>query len=125
MQVLEMRNTPITRVSRLCSGSWITTSTRTPYRLVLHTVDDDVASSKAAVADNLGLIEVTIRTVDHYLEKEQYYSVGQISRIGPLHEKSKKAGVHAVSGVSSLRLQALLLMADICAASESPGLSPQ
>lgn len=59
--------------------------------------DDDVASSKAVVADNLGLIEVTIRTMDHYVEKEQYYSVGQISRIGLLHEKSKKAGVHAVS----------------------------
>ena len=48
--------------------------------------------------DNLGLIEIVMQTVDHYVTNEHhYYSVGQVSRIGPLHERSKKAGVHTVS----------------------------
>ncbi|TFK91030.1 hypothetical protein K466DRAFT_483559 [Polyporus arcularius HHB13444] len=72
---------------------------RRPYQfapLVL-TDDEGVASSKAALSEKLGVLEVVMRSVDRYVENETYYSVGKVSRIGPAHEKSKKAGAHAVS----------------------------
>ncbi len=59
--------------------------------------DEGVASSKAALSEKLGVLEVVMRSVDRYVENETYYSVGKVSRIGPAHEKSKKAGAHAVS----------------------------
>ncbi|KAI0721091.1 hypothetical protein C8T65DRAFT_566552 [Cerioporus squamosus] len=81
------------------SGVEETPGQRRPYQfapLVL-TDDEGVASSKAALSEKLGVVEVVMRSVDHFVENGTYYSVGNVSRIGPAHEKSKKAGAHAVS----------------------------
>ncbi|KAI1795879.1 hypothetical protein LXA43DRAFT_989893 [Ganoderma leucocontextum] len=63
------------------------------------TDDEAVASSSPSALrlDKLGAIEVEMRRVDAYHECEDFFSMGEVPEIGPVHEKSKKAGVHAVS----------------------------
>lgn len=49
------------------------------------------------LASEIGTIQVTMHKVDRYEENEQSYAVGDVAKIGAIHEKSKKAGVHAIS----------------------------
>ncbi|EJF65858.1 hypothetical protein DICSQDRAFT_151905 [Dichomitus squalens LYAD-421 SS1] len=61
------------------------------------TDDETVASASSTSLQKLGVIEVEMRKVKSFCEGEDYYSVGEVLEIGPVHEKSKKAGAHAGS----------------------------
>ena len=63
---------------------------------------DDESIASASLASNeklqkLGTIELELRRVAYYRKKNKFYSLGEVPEIGPVHEQSKKAGVHAVS----------------------------
>lgn len=60
--------------------------------------DDKVASSRDKPHEKLGTIEIVMRLVQSYIPSGRAYAgQGPVPEIGPVHEKSKKAGVHAVS----------------------------
>ena len=62
---------------------------------LLHIDDEEAAASNPPDAD-LGTIEVQMRNVAYYTENTSFYSGEDITEIGPVHEKSKKGGVHSV-----------------------------
>ena len=62
---------------------------------LLHIDDEDAASSHSPNAD-LGTIEVQMRNVAYFSDNTTFYQGESISEIGPVHERSKKAGVHSV-----------------------------
>ena len=59
--------------------------------------DENIASSKAKLNQDLGTIEVIMTKVDYFTYSTNHFSMGAVSKIGPVHERSKKAGVHAVA----------------------------
>ncbi|KAM5540405.1 hypothetical protein V8D89_005863 [Ganoderma adspersum] len=66
----------------------------------LELTDDDALASRSSTAsglEKLGSIEVQMRKVQAYVKATTPSFVGEVSEIGPVHERSKKAGVHAVS----------------------------
>ncbi|RPD66136.1 hypothetical protein L226DRAFT_189703 [Lentinus tigrinus ALCF2SS1-7] len=70
---------------------------RYQFAPLILTDDDRVASSKAKPSADLGTIAVVMRKVDHYTPSDKLFSLPNVPEVGPVHEKSKKAGVHAVS----------------------------
>ena len=63
----------------------------------LFQLDDDHTALQSPVHFDLGTIEVQMRKVDYYTEGDEYYQGENAREIGPIHERSKKAGAHAVS----------------------------
>ncbi|KAI0748124.1 hypothetical protein C8Q80DRAFT_718352 [Daedaleopsis nitida] len=60
--------------------------------------DDEAAVSSTHLTSEIGTIEVTMTKADRFEEREHNYEgVGAVAKIGAIHEKSKKAGVHAIS----------------------------
>lgn len=63
--------------------------------------DDESVASASCLSDGrlqkLGSIEVEMRKAASFREGTDFFSLGEVSEIGPVHEKSKKAGSHAVS----------------------------
>ena len=59
--------------------------------------DDSVLASSNAIHPDLGTIEVSMRHVDHFTVNNTRYSSSKFNEIGPIHERSKKGGAHAVS----------------------------
>ena len=47
--------------------------------------------------DKLGAIEVEMRRAEAFRNSDNLLSMGEFPEIGPVHERSKKAGVHTVS----------------------------
>lgn len=62
---------------------------------LLH-IDDEAAAALATPDADLGTIEVQMREVDHFSDGTKPYHGESVQEIGPIHERSKKAGVHSV-----------------------------
>ena len=60
-------------------------------------IDDDNTASTQAIHPDLGTIQVEMRHVDYYVDSGGIYSGLKMEELGPVHERSKKAGVHAIS----------------------------
>ena len=61
---------------------------------------DEEAAALTALSEKLGTIEVQMFEVERFESNPgSLYAVQGVTDIGPVHEKSKKAGVHAVSSV--------------------------
>ncbi|KAM5531067.1 hypothetical protein V8D89_011096 [Ganoderma adspersum] len=67
----------------------------------LQLTDDEAVAPRSAAAASalakLGCIEIEMRSVFAFVEAPNLAYVGDIPEIGPVHERSKKAWVHAVS----------------------------
>ncbi|KAH9854231.1 hypothetical protein C2E23DRAFT_902575 [Lenzites betulinus] len=80
----------------LCKGVYVSGAAIRPFRfadLVL-TDDDDVAGP---VSDELGSIEIRVTRVAGFAESTELYRGRDFVDTGPIHETSKKAGVHAIT----------------------------
>ncbi|KAH9951474.1 hypothetical protein B0H21DRAFT_705714 [Amylocystis lapponica] len=60
------------------------------------TDDDDIASPKVPVSEELGTIEVRIRRIRDFQKGSKPPAVIAATDIGPVHEQSKKAGTNCV-----------------------------
>ncbi|KAI9056376.1 hypothetical protein FKP32DRAFT_1599106 [Trametes sanguinea] len=61
------------------------------------TDDDHVADSTETRCAELGTIRLTMIRVERYVETDKPYVAHDAYDLQPIHEKSKKAGIHAVS----------------------------
>ena len=62
------------------------------------TDEEDEATPLSHPHPDLGVIEVAMRKVDHYTKSERTFKgSGKVVEVGPVNERSKKAGAHAIS----------------------------
>ncbi|KAI0831307.1 hypothetical protein BC628DRAFT_747864 [Trametes gibbosa] len=81
-----------------CPGVYISGASVRPFRFSdLVITDDDTVVDTQNVSDKLGSIEVAMTRVGGFVESTDPYCGRNFIDTGPIHEKSKKAGVHAVT----------------------------
>ncbi|KAI9056371.1 hypothetical protein FKP32DRAFT_1585962 [Trametes sanguinea] len=82
-----------------CEGQYDSSGRYRPFVFALLAVTDDesIASPAHEMNDSLGTIRVTMTLVKQYLHSDQPYHDAEITELAPVHEKTKKAGAHAVS----------------------------
>ncbi|EIW60349.1 uncharacterized protein TRAVEDRAFT_57633 [Trametes versicolor FP-101664 SS1] len=88
-----------TGVTGDCRGVYVSSSSIRPFTFSdLILTDDDAIINTKNVSDKLGSIEVILTRVERFEPTKRPY-VGRygFTEIGPVHEKSKKAGVHTVT----------------------------
>lgn len=66
-------------------------------------LDDDAFLGTKNTSDKLGTIEVLVMRCEGFSVATEPFRASKFDDIGPIHEKSKKAGVHAVTYESNLR----------------------
>ncbi|KAI0634208.1 hypothetical protein C8Q77DRAFT_1110450 [Trametes polyzona] len=77
-------------------GVSVAASQRRPFLFTPLTLTDDEDVATSGVNEDLGEIVIKIRLVERWIQRQAERSYADVLEIGPVHEKSKKAGVHAV-----------------------------
>jgi len=72
------------------------------------TDDENIASAKAQVSEELGTIEVRIRRIRDLGFHGAWVGTGGHEEIGPIHERSKKAGTNCVALGAEIQTAATL-----------------
>ncbi|KAL1947900.1 hypothetical protein VTO73DRAFT_13624 [Trametes versicolor] len=82
----------------VCKGIYITEASICPFKFSeLILTDDDALLNTKNTSDKLGSIEVVFTRCEGFIAATEPFQTTGFVEIGPIHEKSKKAGVHAVT----------------------------
>ncbi|KAH9903459.1 hypothetical protein C8Q73DRAFT_674764 [Cubamyces lactineus] len=68
-----------------------------PFLFASLVLTDDEATASTEVNGELGTISIKMFRVKAFVENQAPYTGTSVANIGPVHERSKKAGVHAVA----------------------------
>ncbi|KAI0672342.1 hypothetical protein C8Q78DRAFT_1026488 [Trametes maxima] len=97
--------------SGTCDGMYVEPGMERPFVFSRLVLTDDESAISTRTYEDLGTIRLTMTRVQRYkLLDIDAPSAAPVPEIGPMHEKSKKAGVHAVSfgDVESRRFRTLV-----------------
>ncbi|EIW53414.1 uncharacterized protein TRAVEDRAFT_40106 [Trametes versicolor FP-101664 SS1] len=80
-----------------CRGAIETSDSLRPFLFAPLVLTDDDALLHSDVSGDLGTIHVQMRRVQRYTKNKTNFRGRHVPEIGSVHERSKKAGVHAVA----------------------------
>ncbi|EIW60350.1 uncharacterized protein TRAVEDRAFT_36045 [Trametes versicolor FP-101664 SS1] len=82
----------------MCMGIYETEASICPFKFSeLMLTDDDALMNTKNTSDKLGSIELVFTRCEGFIAATKPFEPTGLVEIGPIHEKSKKAGVHAVT----------------------------